>query len=211
MTINNDKSSLLDSLKIERTPVRRKQTSPLLFGAAGIGVIAIAAAAWFFWPDDRVPVHVITASAQGTGGAAGSGLDASGYVVPRRIATLSAKILDKVTEVNFEEGQHVKAGDIVAKLDDSNYVAALHEAEAQERQAKAALDNAAPIYVRYQNLKTQGAISTDAVATQRALYDSARTQYEVAQAAVGFAQANLRDTLVRAPSMTMPAPNMTWR
>jgi len=198
MTVHNDKSSLLDSLKIERTAVRRRQTSPLLYGAAAIGVIVIAAAAWFFWPDSRLPVHSVTASALGGGGSA-SGLDASGYVVARRQATLTAKIQGKVLEVNFEEGQKVKAGDLIAKLDDSNYAAALHQAQALALQAKAALDNAAPTYARYQNLETQGAISTDAVQTQRTLYDAARTQYGVAQAQVAIAQANLRDTLVRAP------------
>ncbi|HSS12254.1 MAG TPA: hypothetical protein VLL04_00065, partial [Rhizomicrobium sp.] len=92
MTVHNDKSSLLDSLKIERAPVKRGGPSPLLHGAAGIAVIAIAAGAWFFWPDNRVPVHVITVAAQGSGGVAGASLDASGYVVARRKATLSAKI-----------------------------------------------------------------------------------------------------------------------
>jgi RND family efflux transporter MFP subunit len=201
MTINNDKASLLDSLKIERaTPARRRKgPSPLLYGAAGLGVLVIAAAAWYFWPDGRIPVHAITAATEGSGGAAGSGLDASGYVQPRRKATLSAKILGKLTEVNFEEGQKVKSGDIVARLDDTNYVAALHQAQAQERLAKAAFDDAAPIYNRYQNLKNQGAISTDAVENQRTLYDAARTGYTVARAAVEFAQTNLNDTLVRAP------------
>jgi len=201
MTLNNDKSSLLDSLKIERTAParRRKGPSPLLYSAAGLGVLMIAATAWYFWPDGRVPVHAITASTEGSGGAAGSGLDASGYVQPRRKATLSAKILGKLTELNFEEGQKVKAGVIVARLDDTNYVAALHQALAQERLAKAAYDDAAPIYNRYQNLKIQGAISTDAVENQRTLYDAARTGYTVARAAVEFAQTNLNDTLVRAP------------
>jgi RND family efflux transporter MFP subunit len=199
MTQQIDKSSLLDSLKIERGPVRPKQTSPLLYGAAGIGVLAIAAAVWFFWPDNRVPVHAITASAQGSGGASGTSLDASGYVVARRKATLTAKIQGKVSEVNFEEGQKVKAGDIVARLDDSNYVAALHQAQALALQAKAAFENAAPIYNRYQTLGTQNAISTDAVQQQRALYDNARTQYGVAQAQVAYAEAALRDTMVRAP------------
>jgi RND family efflux transporter MFP subunit len=142
---------------------------------------------------------VVTASAQGSGGATGSGLDASGYVVARRTATLSAKIQGKVTEVDFEEGQRVKAGDIVARLDDSNYSAALHQAEAVQRQAKAALDNTAPIYARYRTLKEQGAISTDAVETQRLAYDQARTQYDIASAAVRFAQAAENDTFVRAP------------
>jgi RND family efflux transporter MFP subunit len=200
MTPDNSKSSLLDSLKIERAPVRRRKAgpSPLLLGAIGAGVIVLAAAAWYFWPDGRVPVHVVTASAEGTG-SAGASLDASGYVVARRKATLSAKILGKVTEVNFEEGQRVKAGDIVARLDDSNYRAALQQAQAQARQSKAAFENTSPIYSRYQHLKQQGAISTDAVENQRLAYDNARTAYSVSQAQVAFAQSNLQDTLVRAP------------
>ena len=200
MNMENDKSSLLDSLKIERRPpVKRKGLSPLLLGTAAVGLIAVGAAAWFFWPDNAIPVHVITAAQEGAGGGGGSSLDASGYVVARRKATLSAKIMGKIAQVNFEEGQKVKAGDIVARLDDSNYAALLGQAQAQARQAKATLDNTAPIYARYRTLKEQGAISTDAVETQRLAYENARTAYDAAMAAVGFAQANLRDTVVRAP------------
>ena len=198
MTVHNDKSSLLDSLKIEREPVRHKGPSPIFYSAVVAVLIAAGAAGWYFWPDDRIPVHVVTASAEGSGGG-GASLDASGYVVARRKATLSAKILGKVSEVNFEEGQRVKAGEVVARLDDTNYNAALQQARAQLSQAKAAFENATPIYTRYQALKAQGAISTDMVENQRILYDNARTQYGVAQAQVSYAEANLRDTVVRAP------------
>lgn len=199
MTIHKDKSSLLDSLKIERAPVARgRKPSPVLYGAAGIAVLVLAGAGWFLWPDSRIPVQVVTVEA-GPGATGGVGLDASGYVVARRKATLSAKILGKVSEVNFEEGQHVKEGDIVARLDDSNYAAALRQAQATMQQAKAAFENATPIYNRYRGLKQQNAISTDAVENQRIAYDNARTQYAVSQAAVALAQSNLRDTLVRAP------------
>jgi RND family efflux transporter MFP subunit len=200
MLSDKDKSGLLDSLRIERAaPVRRRKPGILLPVLGGVTVIAIAAGAWFFWPDNRVPVQVVTAAAGGGSAGGGAGLDASGYVVARRKATLSAKILGKLTEVNFEEGQKVKAGDIVAQLDDANYVAALHQAQAQARQAKAAFDNAIPIYTRYQALKGQGAISTDALENERAVYDNARTAYDVADAAVALAQSNLKDTMVRAP------------
>jgi HlyD family secretion protein len=196
----NDKSSLLESLRIERAPLQRRRSgvSPVLLGVAAAALVAGAAAAWYFWPDGRVPVHVVTASVEGAAGS-GSGLDASGYVVARRKATLSAKILGKVTEVNFEEGQRVKAGDIVARLDDSNYQAALRQAQAQARQAQAAFENSTPIYSRYQNLKQQGAISNETLDNQRLAYDNARTAYGVTQAQVALAQSNLRDTLVRAP------------
>ncbi|HEX4634560.1 MAG TPA: efflux RND transporter periplasmic adaptor subunit [Rhizomicrobium sp.] len=202
MNMENDKASLLDSLKIERAPIskgRRRSTSPWVYGAAAAALIGIGAAAWFIWPDNAIPVHVVTASQEGAGGAGGASLDASGYVVPRRKATLSAKILGKVTEVNFEEGQKVKAGDVVARLDDTNYAAALRQAQAQARVARATMDNTAPIYARYRSLKEQGAISTDAVENERLVYDNARTAYDAAVAAVGLAEANLRDTVVRAP------------
>ena len=200
MNESQDKSSLLDSLRIDRAaPVRTRRRSGgmLLPVLGGVALIVLAAGGWYFWPDSRVPVHVVTAQSGASANA--SGLDASGYVVARRKATLSAKILGKLTELNFEEGQRVKAGDVVARLDDSNYAAALHQAEAQERQARAAFDNAAPIYARYQRLQGQGAISTDAVENQRIAYDNARTTYDVARAAVVFAQSNMNDTVVRAP------------
>src|SRR4051812_48962548 len=195
----SDKFSLIDSLKIERSaPARRGAPSPLLYGAIAAALLLAASGAWYFWPDNRVPVHAVTVGTSG-GGGGGSDLDASGYVVARRTATLSAKIQGKVTEVNFEEGQKVKAGDIVARLDDSNFLATLRQFQAQARQARAAMDNNAPIYTRYQRLQREGAISTDAVENQRTIYDNARTQYDVAVAAVALAEANLRDTLVRAP------------
>ena len=199
MTVHNDKSSLLDSLKIERTPVRRKSTPPWVYGAAVAALLAAGAGTWFFWPDNAIPVHVITASTDGAGGGGGASLDASGYVVARRKATLSAKILGKISEVNFEEGQKVKEGDIVARLDDSDFQAALHQAQAQARMAKSTMDNTAPIYNRYQAARAQGAISTDAVENQRLAYDNARTAYDAAVATVGMAESNLRNTLIRAP------------
>jgi RND family efflux transporter MFP subunit len=65
--------------------------------------------------------------------------------------------------------------------------------------AKAAMDNTAPIYSRYQAARAQGAISTDAVENQRLAYDNARTAYDAAVATVAMAQSNLNNTLVRAP------------
>jgi RND family efflux transporter MFP subunit len=201
MMDDKHKSGLLDSLKIDRAPPPKKSSGPLSLWVIVLAVILVAgggAAAWFFWPDSRIAVHAVTAQAEG-GASGGTGLDASGYVVARRKATLSAKILGKLVQLNFEEGQRVKQGDIVARLDDSNYAAALREAEAQELQAKAAFDNASAFYTRYQRLRDQGAISADAVENQRIAYDTARTGYAVSQAGVEFARANENDTTVRAP------------
>src|SRR5262249_28255807 len=126
-------------------------------------------------------------------------LDASGYVVARRQATLSAKILGKVVEVNVEEGHRIEKGAVVARLDDSNYLAALKQARAQQAQAKAAFEDIAPIYARYQRLRAQGAIEQEKVDNELAAYDAAKNAYAVASAAVMLAESQQNDTVIRAP------------
>lgn len=162
------------------------------------------------WPV-RIPVHVLTVVRAPVD--TGSSLDASGYVIARRQATLSAKILGKLVAVDVEEGDRVSQGQVVARLDDANAMAALNQSRAQLsasraslEQAKAAFENAAPNYSRYRILLAEGAISAETLDRQKTGYDAARTGLAVAeravlvaQAAVAMAQANEDDTVVRAP------------
>jgi RND family efflux transporter MFP subunit len=163
----------------------------LLLGGAG-------AAAYVFWPKPATDVHAVMAEARGDV-AAGGGLDATGYVVARHMATLSAKIMGRLVELNVEEGQHVRQGMVVARLDDSNYAALLRQAEANVRLARAAYEDSVPLCQRYERLNKEGAVSTDALERQRASCNAARESLEVAQAARHVAEVNENDTIVRAP------------
>jgi RND family efflux transporter MFP subunit len=78
-------------------------------------------------------------------------------------------------------------------------MAALRQAQAQERQAKAALDDIAPIFERYKRLQSQNAISTDQFENERAAYDAAKSALDVSHAAVDVARSNESYTTVRAP------------
>ena len=69
MTIPPDKSALLDSLRIERAPLRKSSRTPWIVAAAALLLLAGGAAYWFFWSDNGVPVHIVTAQTQGAGGA----------------------------------------------------------------------------------------------------------------------------------------------
>src|SRR5690606_31126216 len=82
---------------------------------------------------DPVEVRTETVVAIGstTGTSAASVLDATGYVVARRMATVSAKVTGKVREVLIEEGQHVEAGEVLATLDPVDAAAQRELAEAQ--------------------------------------------------------------------------------
>ncbi len=179
-------------------------------------IVAVGLLAWFLIAQpDRTPVRAAqaTAVAGGTGAQGAPLLDASGYVVAQREATVSSKIPGKVLEVYISEGQHVVAGQVIARLDDSNARASVAQAQAQVvqaqanvQQAQAALADAEIKYERYRGLTGQGVVAQQAIDDARTTVDNARAQVAVSRGAVGVAQAglviserNLDDTIVRAP------------
>ena len=210
----DDKSALLNQLRIDRgaqSPPSRTGK----FWLAGIAtfLVVAAVAAWLWSRPGAIRVH--TASAQSiTGGAsAGSILDASGYVVARRQATVASKITAKMVELDIEEGDHVKAGQIIAKLDDTNIRAALNQSSAQLDFARAALAetqvnlaNAQRDYERQKTLLQGHFVSQSAVDNSQTAYDGLRAQLatqrsnvDVVAEGLKVAQRNLDDTIVRAP------------
>ncbi len=113
-------------------PARRERTGPgrrflVLVLLAGALAIAVIAAIVF---SRRAP-EVDTATVREAGAAQTAVLNASGYVTPRRRATVSAKVTGKIREVFIDEGMRVAAGQVLARLDDIDAVAALHASEAE--------------------------------------------------------------------------------
>jgi RND family efflux transporter MFP subunit len=220
----DEKAALLEQLRIDRPPPAPVRTSggarrALIGLGVAVVVLAVAAAAWS-WEAARgaaVPVHVATARTVQPNDAgapvAGSLLDASGYVVALREATVSAKSIYKVNEVLIQEGDQVHQGQVIARLDDTNTRATLEQAQAQVQQtmaalaaAKVAAADAEPTYQRDRTQLAEGLISQDT-------YDATKASYDAAQAAVAVAQQNLatarasvmvaqsyeNDTIIRAP------------
>src|SRR5262245_57440024 len=113
-------ADLLKQLRIDRNepPPDGTGRARWVVVAIGVGVLVLALGAWALFGGDRA-VEVRTGQVVASGGAGGSAsvLDATGYVVARRMATVSAKITGKVQEVLIEEGQKVAAGDVMARLD----------------------------------------------------------------------------------------------
>ena len=141
-----DKRALLDELKIDRGAAVEEPTRRPWKWFIAIAVVAgIAFVAWFVLADRMNPVPppvpvavapapVVKAKVEG------SVLDATGYVVARREATVSAKVTGKVTEVFIEEGMRVEAGQLLARLDASIPKAELSLAESQLASARASLE-----------------------------------------------------------------------
>ena len=213
----NDKASLLGQLRIDRTESESSGRGWMPWAGGATAVLVIAGGLWFaFSGPSGIPVKVATAKPATTGGGPATGaslLDASGYVVARRQATVSAKITGKVRDVFLEEGQRVEKDQIIAHLDDSNALAAVAQANAQVAQAQAGLRaaeaayaNVQPIHERNKNLQANGTISSGALDLSRANFDAARTGLEVArsglkvsEAALASAQQFEDDTAIRAP------------
>jgi RND family efflux transporter MFP subunit len=214
----DDKSALLNQLRIDREgePPRSSRRGLWLFAAAVAAAVAIAVLAWFGLRPKGIPVHVTvvqSAAADGTAALPASILDASGYVVARRQATVASKITGKMVELDIEEGDHVKEGQVIARLDDTNLRAALNAARAALDYARSGLaetevnlKNARRDYERQKSLLGGHFVSQSAVdnsqTTMDALAAQLATQHsnvEVAQRNIDLAQRNLDDTVVRAP------------
>jgi RND family efflux transporter MFP subunit len=212
----DDKSALLDQLRIDRAAPGESSTSRRWWVAGGaLLAAALAAGLWIVLRPSGIPVHLAEAQAVADTGAASAGsiLDASGYVVARRQSTVASKITGKMVELDIEEGDHVKEGQVIARLDDTNVRASLNAARAQLEFAKAGLSetqvnlaNARRDYERQQSLIKGHYVSQAALDNSQTAMDALiaqlatqRTNIEVAGRNVDVAQRNLDDTIVRAP------------
>jgi len=212
----DDKSALLNQLRIDRGAAPSPTGKVWIWWVAAGAVVIAALAVWWWWTrPGAVPVHIVVAAAIAGDGAAAAGsiLDASGYVVARRQATVASKITAKMVELDIEEGDHVKAGQIIAKLDDTNIRAALNQANAQLDFAKAGLaetqvnlTNARRDYERQKALVQKHFVSQAAVDNSQTTVDALQAQLatqrsnvDVVARAVSVAERNLDDTIVRAP------------
>jgi RND family efflux transporter MFP subunit len=210
-----DKASLIEQLRIERPVSKAPRRRRWWWAAAGAVALATGGIGTLVLVPRGIPIQIATAepAPRDVTAAPSSVLDASGYVVARRQATVSAKITGKVVLVAIEEGQRVERDEVIARLDDTNARAAVAEAEAQLEQSRAnltaievAFANATPTFQRSEQQYARAVISAQTFDTAKATFDTARTSVAVAERAVGVADArlalarrNLDDTVVRAP------------
>jgi len=206
----------LDSLRIERSPEPARSSRPGIYKwfIAGVLVLAAVAAAYALFRDNAIGVEFVTATAASSGGSGGGAvLNASGYVVARRQATVSAKVTGKVAEVLIEEGMEVKEGQLLARLDETTLRPQFSLAE---RQLDAANKNLQEVEVRLaeaeRNLKRNRQLRADKLVSEQALdaaeaehgalqarLEALRSEVRVAQGSVRVREQDLDDLQVRAP------------
>ena len=216
MDPQEDRKALLGQLRIDRSPQPSAPGRPLkwlalIALAAGLGFVA-----WFF----RLPggegaslVSTALAEAEAPAGAQSSVLDATGYVVARRQATVSSKATGKVVEVLIEEGVRVAEGQLLARLDDSVQRAELRLAESQLEaarrtllEAEAQLEQARLDLARSEGLAVRALVSEAELDRNRLEVKAAAARLErlrqeavVAQRALAVQRQLLDDMEIRAP------------
>ncbi len=216
MASETDNKALLAQLRIDRgSPEPEASPNRRLWIIGAAVLVAIGAVAW--WLTGRqaaVSVRTAEARAIAAGGAGNASvLDATGYVTARREATVSAQITGTLTQVLIEEGDHVKVGQVLGRLDDTAQRATLAQAQAQVNSAQALLTQAQANLIqserdvkRAEDLVKRNLVSEQAVeqartqvATQGAQALSQRRLIDVAQANLRSAQVQLDYCTVRAP------------
>ena len=184
----SDRENLLNNLKIDRSapPAAGGQQSSKLYLLA-ISVLIVGLFWWLFLSDDELKeVTTFTVkSLEMSDASATSILDASGYVVARRRATVSSKMTGKVLKVFIEEGMYVEEGQILAQLDDSTMKADLNYSQSQ-------LNEAIRIFNRTKEL------AKDELASQASL-DAARASVEGLEALNAVRKQVVQDMKILAP------------
>src|ERR1700704_5487931 len=203
----------LSSLRIADGSRRTSKTGKRLglFAATLGGLLLLGSLVVAF--RTQKPLVEVAAARPASGAKAEALLNASGYVTPRRRATVAAKVTGRVEQIYAEEGLRVKSGQVLATLDCSQPNAALTSARSDRDATAAALAdlqvpsaNADRESVRAQGLNSAGVISPQALDTAKTTAESlhskialTKEQVRAADSRIGMAQQDADNCIVRAP------------
>ena len=196
----DDLKQELAGLRIDRGGAVRPRRWPLLLLAPVVlllAVLYVLRAREGFGAVEVRTVQSTSAAGQAQGGA--PLLTASGYVVARRKAVVSAKIQGRLAELKVEEGSRVRLGEVIARLESADY-------EAQVERAKAGVERAqADLAENQRQLRLARELARDDVLATNER-EAAESRVRIAEAALSqaradqdYAEAQFQNTLIRAP------------
>jgi RND family efflux transporter MFP subunit len=179
--------------------------------AAILGLAVIVTGVVFAFRNQTPVVEVATAQKAAAGRP--TLLNASGYVTPRRRATVAAKITGRVTGVFFDEGMHVPEGFVLARLDDSDVRRAMDSAKADRNATEAQiadfqvqLKNAEIQLHRAQELQAAGVQSQETLDNARTTADSLRAKIALAKQQVLASDARIQEAQQAVDNCVIRAP-----
>jgi HlyD family secretion protein len=225
----DDLKKELASLRLDDEPSRSRRGAWVVIALL---VFMVAASTIFWWGYGvfaATEVETTTPRVERSGGAPSGTplLTASGYVVARRKAVVSAKIQGRLADLRVEEGARVREGEVIARLESQDYDAQVRRAQAQVQQAEAQIASGhaairradADLAEARRQLGVNERLSKEQILATDTL-EASRARVRVLEAAVGqadadvarmkaartqaladqrFAEAQLANTVIRAP------------
>ena len=127
------------------------------------------------------------------------GIAVSGALKASQSAIVKARVAGELQELSVREGDRVQAGQVVARIDPSEYQARVRQAQQQADAARAQVDIAQRQFDNNQALVNQGFISQTALLTSQANLNGAKATHAAALAALDLANKSLADATLRSP------------
>jgi multidrug efflux system membrane fusion protein len=189
-------------------------------------LLVIVSLCWWFWPSSAVETGSGNGASSGgparAGGPVRPGFGGSAAAVPVRVApviqgdfpiyykalgtvtatntiNVRSRVAGELVKIHFEEGQRVKAGELLAEIDPRSYQVALQQAEGTLATNQALLKNAQLDVKRYRGLYAEDSIAKQTLDTAESLVNQYQGTIKTNQAAVAEAKLNLEFTRIRAP------------
>ena len=197
-TSGSDLSSLRIDRSLGQLPRKRRSRRRIVIWAVVAVLLVAGALALKHWLDPGVEVQLATATLTSPS-QANAVLTASGYVVARRKAAVASKGTGTLVYLAVEEGDRVKKGQVIARLDDSDVMASLKRARENLRVVEADLDDAKKNYDRMRAVIGTRAISQADYDAAEARYKRVVSTIEAAKYAVTEAEVAVANTRIIAP------------
>jgi HlyD family secretion protein len=192
----------LESLRIARA-ANPKKPSRIIPAVITLVVLAIVGAAGYVVYQKTLgrPPEVQTAIVGvKQAGQAGTVLTGSGYIITRhKYIVIGTKILGQIVAEPIEEGQRVKVGDVLVRIDDRDYQAQLRQAYADRDLSEANIVLKRARAERLRELYRQGVQSKDSLDDAENQLSVAEAEYNKAIGAIDFARFNVTQTVITSP------------
>ncbi|WP_396439102.1 efflux RND transporter periplasmic adaptor subunit [Limnohabitans sp.] len=127
------------------------------------------------------------------------GIAVSGALKATQSAVVKARVAGELQELSVREGDRVQAGQVIARIEPSEYQARVRQAQQQADSAKAQVDIAQRQFDNNQALVNQGFISQTALLNSQASLNGAKATHAAALAALDLADKSLADATLRSP------------